>query len=69
LANQVLGLAPDCAPQDVKKNYRKLALRLHPDKNTDDPPAGMLHVSHCLRHTRIWKISSTSLFSANSITS
>lgn len=37
----MLGLARDCTPQDVKKQYRKLALKLHPDKNTADSPEGI----------------------------
>lgn len=33
---QVLGLSSDASQEDVKKAYRKSALRWHPDKNPDD---------------------------------
>nr|XP_046178659.1 dnaJ homolog subfamily C member 5-like [Oncorhynchus gorbuscha] len=34
---QVLGLEKGCNQDDIKKSYRKLALRYHPDKNPDNP--------------------------------
>lgn len=37
---QLLGLTPDTAtPEDIKANYRKLALRYHPDRNPGDAKA------------------------------
>uniref|UniRef100_A0A667WKL5 DnaJ homolog subfamily C member 5B n=1 Tax=Myripristis murdjan TaxID=586833 RepID=A0A667WKL5_9TELE len=36
---QVLGLDKGCSHDDIKKSYRKLALRYHPDKNPDNPEA------------------------------
>lgn len=36
---QILDVAPDARPGDIKDSYRKLAFRYHPDRNRENPAA------------------------------
>lgn len=36
---QILGVTTACTAEEIRKNYRKLAMQYHPDRNPNDPKA------------------------------
>ncbi|HCX26774.1 MAG TPA: molecular chaperone DnaJ, partial [Cellvibrionales bacterium] len=36
---EILGVGKQTDPKDIKKAYRRIAMKYHPDRNPDDPDA------------------------------
>ncbi len=36
---EILGVNKDAPEEEIKKSYRKLAMKYHPDRNPDNPKA------------------------------
>ena len=53
----ILELENDATTRDIKKQYRKMSLEKHPDKNPDDP----LAVQEFIKLTKAYNVSSRSL--------
>lgn len=50
----ILGLPKTATPDDVKKTYRKLALKYHPDKNPNNPEAAEKVLYSCFIYTTVF---------------
>ena len=50
----ILDIASDATPRDIKKQYRKMSLEKHPDRNPDNP----LAVQEFIRLTKAYNVSS-----------
>ena len=49
----ILDIASDATPRDIKKQYRKMSLEKHPDRNPDNP----LAVQEFIRLTKAYNVS------------
>lgn len=53
IPHELLGVATDATPSQVKKAYRKLSREKHPDKNPDNPEA----VNEFIQITKAYTVS------------
>lgn len=54
----ILELENDATVKDIKKQYRKMSLEKHPDKNPDDP----LAVQEFIKLTKAYNVSKVGLY-------
>ena len=58
---QILGVANDAEIRDIKKAYRTLSLKMHPDKNPDNP----LAVQEFIKLTKAYSVSASRITIVN----
>ena len=61
----ILELENDATPRDIKKQYRKMSLEKHPDKNPDDP----LAVQEFIKLTKAYNVSIASTITRGNLES
>ncbi|KAG3274090.1 dnaJ homolog subfamily C member 5B [Ictidomys tridecemlineatus] len=59
---EILGLPKGASNEEIKKTYRKLALRHHPDKNPDDPASAEKFKEINNAHTILTDISKRNIY-------
>ena len=45
-AYELLGVSQDAREEEINKAFRQRSLKVHPDRNLDNPEAGE-YISHC----------------------
>ena len=52
---EVLGVNKDATEEEIKKSYRKLAMKYHPDRNPDNPKAEEQFKAVSYTHLDVYK--------------